>query len=530
MIIRVERRKRSYLFLIPILLLAFGLRLYHLDAQSLWWDELKTVQRASMSWAALLTDLAGHRAHLPLYFGLMRGWGILGNSAFAVRLFSVVWGVLGVAGIFQLGRRLTSTSVGLTAAFLLAISPFHIWYSQEARMYSFLPSVLIFSHISLLKASEETKWTNWLSYALLTSIAVYTHYFALFVVMAHYVFLVLHLRQLRPQTARWFKMLVLVGLSLLPWALFIATGGSSGDPIATVPGWINKINWYDPLLTIWTFSVGPGFGIAQWPGFLCLGLFLLGLLTVASYLPNPKAKHTGERPFASNTLKARMLFLWLLLPIGIPYLISLDYPFWQQNRFSLYLDRYLILALPPFLLLVAWGINRLAQTWKRPILTPLFLLVALATSSYSLWQQTHNPIHFRNDWHGAMALIETSQPKTAVILGQQDIILPLAYYGQNQVALIQIPPPQGNAVTPDFATAMATQIDTAVQQSSYVWHIEPFYNHDTHQFPEARTEQLLNETLSVPQTWLKSHYPAIAQHQLPGIRLTLFDISSAISP
>ena len=67
-------RKRPLFPLVLILLLAFGLRLSGLNNQSLWWDELKTVQRAAMSAPELMTDLAGHRAHLPFYFLLMQLW------------------------------------------------------------------------------------------------------------------------------------------------------------------------------------------------------------------------------------------------------------------------------------------------------------------------------------------------------------------------------------------------------------------------------------------------------------------------
>ena len=95
-------QKRPYLPLIGILLLAFGLRLHALDSQSLWWDELKTVQRATMTLPDLLADLTRNRAHLPFYFLLMRGWSLfMGNSAFSVRYFSVLWGVLGVTAVFQ---------------------------------------------------------------------------------------------------------------------------------------------------------------------------------------------------------------------------------------------------------------------------------------------------------------------------------------------------------------------------------------------------------------------------------------------
>ena len=514
---------RPYPTLIFILLLAFALRLYNLEQQSLWWDELKTVQRASMSIPELFADLSSHRAHLPLYFFLMRGWSSLGDSEFVVRFFSVMWGVLGIAAVFQLGRQTISNQVGLVTAFLLTISSFHIWYSQETRMYSLLPTLIILAHYLLLRGLEKNLWPYWLGYALTITAAIYTHYFALFILMAHYVFFALHFRQLRQQSTNWFKMLLLCGLLLLPWGLFIVS--SANGRIAEVPSWISPIDWHDPLLTMWTFSVGPGLNPAQWLGYISTGIYFLAFIYTLRFVRMPNDQYAKRMPLLHQAYKVRLFFLWLIVPVAVTYLSSLNWLFVQSNLFSLYLDRYLIIVLPSFLLLVACGVTSLAKRWNMSILVALFLLIALVINGSSHWQLVNNTNHFRNDWRAAVNLLTVSESQQVMVGGQQDIVLPLAYYAKGQVEYIQLPPPQGLEISPDYVAVMEKQMATAVQKSNLIWHVEPFYNHDTHQFPTTRNALVADNTKSVAQTWFQTTYTFVEQHQFPGLRLTLYELS-----
>ncbi len=131
----------SYLLLVLILLLASFLRFYRLDAQSLWNDEGTSVAVAGRDLATIARDAAGD-IHPPLYYWLLHGWlRLTGDSEFAVRAFSALLGVLLVALTYALGRLLTGRWAGLAAAFLAAINPFQVYYSQEARMYMLLAAL-----------------------------------------------------------------------------------------------------------------------------------------------------------------------------------------------------------------------------------------------------------------------------------------------------------------------------------------------------------------------------------------------------
>ena len=129
---------RALWLLAGITLLGGALRLFHLGAQPLWTDEA-----FSWRWAHLtLGELWGSHAILetnpPLYYTLQKLLLPLGESEGALRLLAAIFGTLTVPLVFLLGRLVGGTVAGLVAAALLATSPIHIAYSQEARGYTLL--------------------------------------------------------------------------------------------------------------------------------------------------------------------------------------------------------------------------------------------------------------------------------------------------------------------------------------------------------------------------------------------------------
>jgi uncharacterized membrane protein len=122
------------LILLPVVL-GFALRALRLDFQPLWWDEGYSVWFATHPMPELLA-LTAADIHPPLYYALLRGWiGAFGPGPNALRLFSVFIGTVTIPVIYVVARRMLTLRVAWLATFLLAISPLHIYYSQEVRMY-----------------------------------------------------------------------------------------------------------------------------------------------------------------------------------------------------------------------------------------------------------------------------------------------------------------------------------------------------------------------------------------------------------
>ena len=142
---RSQLRTRSALGL--ILLTGTALRLHRLGADSLWYDETVSTYLAGSRLLDLLRHTAGD-IHPPGYYILLRGWLVLmgyptGHAdargiglEFAAAFLSLFFGVLLIALVYALARRVANHPIGLIAALLVALSPYNVWYSQEVRMYT----------------------------------------------------------------------------------------------------------------------------------------------------------------------------------------------------------------------------------------------------------------------------------------------------------------------------------------------------------------------------------------------------------
>ncbi|MFH1086811.1 MAG: glycosyltransferase family 39 protein, partial [Chloroflexota bacterium] len=158
------RAWRPQLALLAITLGAFALFTWRLDAKSIWWDESLSLYRAQRSVSYILSnriDFPGASTvdlHPPLYFLLLRGitqtWG---ESDWILRFPSALWATLTVPLLYAMGRRLRGPRAGLAAALLGALSPFLLWYAQEARMYTMVTALGLGAAYCLWRAAGERR-------------------------------------------------------------------------------------------------------------------------------------------------------------------------------------------------------------------------------------------------------------------------------------------------------------------------------------------------------------------------------------
>ncbi|WP_238613390.1 glycosyltransferase family 39 protein [Candidatus Oscillochloris fontis] len=136
-------RRLQHPLVAPLVLFGFALalRLYHLDAQSLWLDEGSSWQVANLPWADLLRDLVSPSAAYPLYHLLLKLWIMLaGDSEAMLRLPSALAGAAAVPVIYLAGRvgNPHARLAPLASALIAMVGPFPLWYAQEAKAYSLL--------------------------------------------------------------------------------------------------------------------------------------------------------------------------------------------------------------------------------------------------------------------------------------------------------------------------------------------------------------------------------------------------------
>lgn len=207
-------RRGVRILCLVIILAGFGLRVYRLGAQSLWYDEGFSVWLAREPLPAITFG----DFNPPLYYYLLHFWvSAAGTGEFAVRFPSALFGTLTVAATFALGSALFGPAAGLAGAALAALSPFLIWYSQEARMYAL--GVLLGVVASWLAWQGFGGRRVWPAYALAVAAGAYTHYLSLLVPFGHALFAAARFfdPKARPAVRGWLLAAAGAGLAYLPW-------------------------------------------------------------------------------------------------------------------------------------------------------------------------------------------------------------------------------------------------------------------------------------------------------------------------
>ncbi len=218
--------------LAALVVLAAAIRIVTIDTQSLWADEALTAYEARLPFGAMLNTVAHVETTPPLYFLLIWVWGhVLGTGEIALRSISTLAGIALVPIGYLAARELVSRRAGLIAAALVAVNPFLIWYSQEARAYMLLAALVGVSFVRFIRARREPSTRNLAWWAFLSSLALMTHFFAGFAVAPEALWL-LWVSRTRIVAAA-VALVAVVQVAMLPFA-FLDTAHGVGW-IAAIP-------------------------------------------------------------------------------------------------------------------------------------------------------------------------------------------------------------------------------------------------------------------------------------------------------
>lgn len=258
-----SRKKLNILRIIGIIL-AIGIffRFYNLDQKVYWYDETMTSMRISGYTSAELVKevyngeaisvenllqnyqypndtknlndsinaLAYHPEHSPLYYLMARFWlQTFGNSIFTLRLLSALISLLAFPAIYWLCMELfNSQRTSWIAVSLIAISPFHVLYAQEAREYSLWTFSILVSSAALLWAIRKKKILPWITYGTTVSLGLYTHPFSAFVMVGHGIYVLASESFRFNKTFRNYIFANILGILLfLPWLLIVIANFSN---------------------------------------------------------------------------------------------------------------------------------------------------------------------------------------------------------------------------------------------------------------------------------------------------------------
>jgi hypothetical protein len=154
----VSGLRTRQLSLLAAVLLGLLLRVYRVGSEGLWIDEAFSIWLARQPLEGMVGWVATVDQHPPLYYALLHGWvRIAGDGEASARILSALCGTLTIPVVYLLGRRVADERVGLVGALILAVSPFHVRFSQEARMYAVLTlsaSLALYAFAALLDRGE----------------------------------------------------------------------------------------------------------------------------------------------------------------------------------------------------------------------------------------------------------------------------------------------------------------------------------------------------------------------------------------
>jgi 4-amino-4-deoxy-L-arabinose transferase-like glycosyltransferase len=454
----VIRSRRSLAALLLLLLGAYALRLYRLDAQSLWWDEGISLHLATSSAADIVRDRLNN-IHPPLYFFLLKGWlALVGVSPFTGRYLSVVAGLLQVALVFAaagfvverfrartgeksaLKRWTTNGGAAWLAAGLMLLSPLSVIYSQEIRVYALLPVVylaLLLLAGRWLTATHHsppaTRSPASLPLLALTAwFALHLHYIALFGVAAvgGWGVFVLWRRRDWAGLRRWLLAFALVGAASLPWLLAVAANWpavqaeAAAGTFATEPVPLPFL-----FAQVWVFHLTGLAGALSSP-FVRLGAAVAavlagGLLAAAIGDTLARRQPAGSSPAAARLL-LRLAAFWALPLLG-------GLLVWSVRSFShpRYITMFAALLVPLVALLMA-----AARTPLRRCAAALLGLCLVALSLWGLRHYFFDPATAKPDVRGAARFLEaTAAPDDLILVPDTDWSLPFEYRGATPVLM-----------------------------------------------------------------------------------------------
>ena len=377
--------------------IAGALRFYRLTEKPLWFDEIGQVLVAQKGLIDMLRGVAGHLSPPLDYAVLHYVIALFGSEEWVVRAPAALFGVLLVLSLYLLTRSLFDREIAFVSSILVSVSDFHIYYSQEVRMYSLFALLTVLSIFFFFHFLKRGGTTYFLLWVFSTICLTYTHYFGLLVLPVQFLYLMAPRAQRGQSVDPWRSVsaakwcasgFLIISLTFVPWTpVVLKQAGAKwiNGPYGLEANWAFLSETFRPFF--WLSDFDTSHTIVLLP---ILGIILLGILFF------------GRQKEHRSTLY--LLLLWALVPLGISFVATILY---RSNA----TPRNFIFLLPAYMVLLTLGIVALrrmvALRFKRNgglayglFLLPASLLVLPALVTY---YQAPTKV---NDWRETAAYLE----------------------------------------------------------------------------------------------------------------------------
>lgn len=494
----LSSRKQSFQthwpVVVGIILLAALIRLLFLDMQNIAFDESFSLAVGSTNWPLLFQAILSDGVHPPLFYALHKvALSIWGNSEFGQRFMAAVFSLLGLPILYQLGKRLFNPSVGLLAMLLLALNPLHVWFSQEARMYSLLSMLVTLSMIFFWEALNKNNHRAWFKLMITNALIFLIHYFGLLVPVAQLSYLLLTFNQNYKHLRLWTLSQIGAGIFLVPWlvATFLRPVQSFGI------GFLVRPTLQDLPLSFWNLLTGINSNFVS----ALLTLIFFGIaFVVGLFFRQTLTRQTIKRP-------QLLLLCWGVGPVILVWVMS--------QRRSFYADRYFSFCIPALLLLASYGTFRLSSSFKRNAVASGLILVTVLGLVISCRSLTYQ----KDDWRGAASYVAThQQPQDVILLRSLHIKFVFDYYHGRTDSI------------PATINLEERDVDELTQGALRAWLVYPYTRRPTHYPMQPLTDESVWELdLGVPrllkQWFAENESNIIDNRRFLGVQVWLIDLN-----
>lgn len=386
----IKLNQKTYLYLLILIFVSgFIIRIDLINFESAWIDEAYSIQLSTKSVHEIIIGCLNDQ-HPPLYYIFLKLWMAGSINVAKARLLSAFIGTITIIQTFLIEKELKINSwlFILFSCFYISVSPMHIWYSQEARMYIIL---LFFTLLSvqfsikilsdLCSTKHKTSNFNWIIFIFVNILSLYTHYFSIFIILfelLNFIFVVRYKKINLKQANFGLFSFSAIGLGFVPWI-----------PVLINQVLFHNLAWIpDTTVNILIISVNRllfGPAVVLLPKYLNIILFssLIFLFLFGLKKSFPLVKH--------NLFLFIIMISWITIPLLFMVIISISKPIIQFKQ--------LIIILVPLIIIFTF---QLINSFKKIGL--LIVVGLLSLNAFSSYVQQINLT--KDDWRGLTKFVE----------------------------------------------------------------------------------------------------------------------------
>ena len=350
---------------------------------------------------------------MALYHVLLHFWLKFGTGEFAARSLSAIFAVLSIFPVYAIGARLFAPMTGIIAALLMTLNPFFIRYAQEARSYALYFFLAACASYFFLRARDYPTRKNWGLYIITGAFSVYAHLFAVWVLASHCISGAFFCRS-AAQARKLILAHFLIGVLASPLLVSILAPDSYISHI----GWLAKVS-FGTLVEFFETLSGSGGA----PPAVAYSLACGYALFCAWMRRSNDTSHIWSFVFLVN---------WLVLPVVASVLFSVAVE-------PIFLARYLISSLAPFVLIAAVGLENVRPAWLRAVAV-LSLIVLTGRSVPALYGDGARK--YREPWRATAEYVAgRSRLNDGIVFEQGYTRAPFEYYFREVYPQRKVPKP-----------------------------------------------------------------------------------------